>query len=194
MCIDYTNLNKACPKDAYPLSNIDRLVDETADNRILSSLDAFSGYNQIPMYDGDVGKTTFITKASNYFYQVMLFGLKNVGSTFQRLMNQVFKKQIGWNVEVYVDDMMVKSEAFDQHLIDLKEVFGQLRHFGMHPNPGEVHVRGGRRQTPGLHADPQGNRRQPRQVFNYSCNAEPYKFERGTKCCWKTNISLPFFA
>jgi len=82
MCIDYTALNKACSKDAYPLPSIDRLVDEAAGNIVLSFLDAFSGYNQIPMYDRDIGKTTFIIEASNYCYQVMPFGLKNTGATY----------------------------------------------------------------------------------------------------------------
>ena len=82
MCVDYTSLNKACPKDAYPLPSIDRLVDGAAGNKVLSFLDAFSGYNQISMYDRDVEKTTFITEASNYCYQVMPFGLKNAGATY----------------------------------------------------------------------------------------------------------------
>jgi len=80
--IDYTSLNKACPKDAYPLPSIDCLVDGTAGNKVLSFLDAFSGNNQISMYDRDVGKTAFITEASNYCYQVMPFGLKNGGATY----------------------------------------------------------------------------------------------------------------
>jgi len=105
----------------YP--SIDRLVDGAADNKVLSFLDAFSGYNQIPMYDRDVGKMTFITETSNYCYQVMPFGLKNAGATHQRLMDRVFTDQIGENVEVYVDDMVVKSGTFDQHLADLGEVF-----------------------------------------------------------------------
>jgi len=82
MCVDYTDLNKACPKDAYLLPSIDRLVDGEADKRMLSFLDAFFGYNQIPIYDRDIGKTTFITEASNYCYQVMPFGLKNAGVTY----------------------------------------------------------------------------------------------------------------
>jgi len=72
---------------AYPLPNIDRLVDGAADNRVLSFLDAFSGYNPIPMYDRDIGMTTFITEASNYYYQVMPFGLKNAGATYHRLID-----------------------------------------------------------------------------------------------------------
>jgi len=113
MCVDYTDISKACLKDAYPMPSIDRLVDGAAGNRVLSFLVAFSGYNQIPMYDQDIGKTTFITEASNYCYQVMPFGLKNVGATYQRLMDRMFKYQIGRNMEIYVDDIVVKFDTLD---------------------------------------------------------------------------------
>jgi len=137
MCTDYTDLNKACPKDAYPLPSIDRLVDGAAGHRMLSFLDAFSGYNQIPMYDRDVDKTTFISESANFCYQVMPFGLKNAGATYQRLMDRIFEKQIGRNMEVYVDDMVVKSGTFDQHLNDLTEIFEQLRLYRMKLNPAK---------------------------------------------------------
>ena len=104
---------------------------------MLSFLDAFTGYNQIPMYDRDVGKITFIFEASNYYYQVMPFELKNAGATYQRLMDRVFIDQIGRNMEVYVDDMVVKSGTFDQHLANLNEVFGRLRKFNMRLNPAK---------------------------------------------------------
>jgi len=111
MCVDYTDLNKACPRDAYPLPNIDRLVDGAAGNKVLSVLDAYSGYNQIPMATTDMHKTAFITDDANYFYRVMPFGLKNVGATYQRLMDKVFSHLTGHCVEVYVDDMVVKSPS-----------------------------------------------------------------------------------
>jgi len=83
MCVDYTDLNKACPKDSYPLPTIDRLVDGAADHQILSFLDAYSGYNQIQMYHRDWEKTAFRTDSDNFFYEVMPFGLKNVEATYQ---------------------------------------------------------------------------------------------------------------
>nr|KYP76658.1 Transposon Ty3-I Gag-Pol polyprotein [Cajanus cajan] len=135
MCTDYTNLNKACPKDAYPLLNIDRLVDGASGHGILTFLDAYSGYNQIPMHSRDEEKTAFITDSANYCYQVMPFGLKNAGATYQRLMNKVFQHQIGRNMEVYVDDMVVKSRDLDRHIVDLSEVFQQLRKYDMRLNP-----------------------------------------------------------
>ena len=109
ICVDFTNLNKACPKDSYPLPRIDQLVDSTAGHKLLSSMDAFSGYNQIRMNDADQEKTSFVTSQDLFCYKVMPFGLKNAGATYQRLVNHMFRPQIGRNVEVYVDDMLVKS-------------------------------------------------------------------------------------
>jgi len=87
MCTDYTNLNKACPKYAYPLPSIDRLVDGAAEHKVQSFLDAYSGYNQIPMYPADREKTAFQTEKANFCYEVMPFELKNAGATYQRLMD-----------------------------------------------------------------------------------------------------------
>jgi len=82
MCLDYTDLNKACPRDAYPLPNIDQLVDGAVGNKVLSFLDAYFGYNQIPMVTIDMNKITFITDDANYFYKVMPFSLKNAIATY----------------------------------------------------------------------------------------------------------------
>ena len=109
MCVDFTDLNRACPKDGYPLPWIDTLVDSTARHELLSFMDAFSGYNQIKMNEEDQEKTSFITSQGIFCYKVMPFGLKNAGATYQRLMNKMFTHQIGRNVQVYVDDMLVKS-------------------------------------------------------------------------------------
>ena len=91
MCVDFTDLNKACPKDRYPLPRIDQLVDSTADHQLLSFMDAFSGYNQIKMDEADQEKTSFITSQGLFCYKVMPFGLKNAGATYQRLVNQMFR-------------------------------------------------------------------------------------------------------
>jgi len=126
MCVDYTDLNKACPKDAYPLPNIHRLVDRAIENCVLSFLDAYSGYNKIPMIPSNMIKTVFITEDANYFYKVIPFGIKNVGATYQRLMDKVFSHLMGKCVEVYVDKMVVKSSSHLQHSKDLAEVFAVL--------------------------------------------------------------------
>ena len=135
MCIDFSDLNKACPKDNFPLPRIDQLVDSTAGHELLSFMDAFSGYNQIRMREIDEERTSFITDQGIYCYKVMPFGLKNAGATYQRLVNKMFEDQIGQNVEVYVDDMLVKSLLAPNHVTDLKEAFGVLRRYQMRLNP-----------------------------------------------------------
>ena len=95
VCVDYTNLNNACPKDSFPLPRIDQIVDSTAGQGMLSFLDAFSGYHQIPMAPANKEKIVFITPHGLYCYQVMPFGLKNVGATYQRLMTKIFRPLVG---------------------------------------------------------------------------------------------------
>ena len=98
MCIDFTDLNSACPKDSFPLPRINQLIDSTVEHKLLTFMDAFFRYNQIHMAKEDQEKTAFITSQGLYCYRVMSFGLKNVGTTYQRLVNQIFSKQIGRNV------------------------------------------------------------------------------------------------
>ncbi|KAI5335581.1 hypothetical protein L3X38_025714 [Prunus dulcis] len=111
MCVDYTNLNRACPKDSFPLPRIDQLVDATAGHALLSFMDAYSGYNQIFMHPEDQAHTSFITDRGLYCYKVIPFGLKNAGATYQRLVNHLFAPLIGNTMEVYVDDILRGIEA-----------------------------------------------------------------------------------
>lgn len=94
MCVDYTDLNKDCPEDKYPLPNIDKLVDNSSGYKLLSFMDAYYGYNQIPMDKDERNHTTFRTEGANYKYNVMPFGQQNAGATYQRMMNRVFRKEI----------------------------------------------------------------------------------------------------
>ena len=87
MCIDFTDLNSACPKDSFPLPRINQLIDSTVEHKLLTFMDAFFRYNQIHMAKEDQEKTAFITSQGLYCYWVMSFGLKNVGTTYQRLVN-----------------------------------------------------------------------------------------------------------
>lgn len=137
MCVDFTDLNKACPKDSFPLPRIDLLVDSTAGHELLSFMDAFSGYNQIYMEETNQEKTAFITDQGLYCYKRMPFGLKNAGATYQRLVNRMFQSQIGRNVEVYVDDLLVKSVRANRHIEDLRETFWILRKYNMKLNPAK---------------------------------------------------------
>ncbi|KAL0445906.1 UNVERIFIED_CONTAM: Retrovirus-related Pol polyprotein from transposon gypsy [Sesamum latifolium] len=121
MCIDFTDLS--CPKDPYPLPRIDLLVDSTAGCELFSMMDAYQGYYQIFMAEEDRDNTSFITDNGIYYYNVMPFGLKNAGTTYQRLVNKIFKDQIGVSMEVYVDDTLVKNRREDNHLVHLKQAF-----------------------------------------------------------------------
>ena len=100
LCIDFIDINRACPKDSFPLPRIDLIVDATAGHELLSFMDTFSGYNQISMDPSDQEKTSFVTGQGTYCYRVMPFGMKNVGATYQRLVNKMFQKQIRASMEV----------------------------------------------------------------------------------------------
>ena len=135
MCVDFTDLNKACPKDSYPLPSIDALVDSASGCKMLSFLDAFSGYNQIKMHPRDESKTTFMTEKCSYCYKVMSFGLKNASATYQRLMDKVLAPMLGRNVQAYVDDMVVTSHERGQHAADLEELFATISKYHLKLNP-----------------------------------------------------------
>ena len=137
LCIDFTDINKACQKDSFPLPRIDIIMDAIAGHELLSFMDAFSGYNQISMDPDDQEKTSFVTAQGTYCYRVMPFGLKNAGATYQRLVNRMFRKQIGATMEVYIDDMLVKSTTTDLHIAHLSEAFQILRNYNMKLNPAK---------------------------------------------------------
>ena len=137
LCIEFTDISKACPKDSFPLPLIDLIMDATAGHELLSFMDAFSGYNQINMDPGDQEKTSFVTAQGTYCYRVMPFGLKNAGATYQRLVNRMFQKQIGTTMEVYIDDMLVKSTTAKLHIAHLFEAFQILREYNMKLNPAK---------------------------------------------------------
>lgn len=102
MFVDYTDLNKLCLKDSYPLLNIDKLINNSTEYKLISFMDVYSGYNQISIYEPDRGKTAFMTEQANYQYNIMLFILKDVSPTYQRMMNKVFKEEIGETLEIYI--------------------------------------------------------------------------------------------
>jgi hypothetical protein len=135
MCVDYTGLNKACPKVPYPLPRIDQIVDSTAGCETLSFLDAYSGYHQIKMKESDQLVTSFITPFGMYCYTTMSFGLRNAGATYQRCMNHVFGEHIGRTVESYVDDIVVKTRKASDLLSDLEVTFRCLKAKSVKLNP-----------------------------------------------------------
>jgi hypothetical protein len=135
MCIDFTNLNKACPKDNFPLPRIDKIVDSAAGCEVMSLLDCFLGYHQIYMKEEDKASTSFITPFGMYCFVWMPEGLKNAGSTFPRLTKNILEDQMGRNVFTYVDDIVVASKNKDDHLSDLVETFANMREAQLLLNP-----------------------------------------------------------
>jgi hypothetical protein len=126
MCIDYTDLNKHCPKDPFGLPRIDQIVDSIAGSVLLSFLDCYLGYHQIALREEDQSKTSFITPFDAYCYKTMPFGLKNAGATYQRAIQTCLGEQIGNNAEAYVDNVVVKIKNPDMLIKDLKQTFENL--------------------------------------------------------------------
>jgi hypothetical protein len=129
MCIDYTDLNRHCPKDPFPLLHIDQVIDSTAGSALLCFLDCFSGYHQIALKVSDQDKTAFITSHDIYCYKAMIFGLKNAGATYQKAIQKCLESQMGKNIEAYVDDVVVKTTNEDDLIADLAQTFAYLRHY-----------------------------------------------------------------
>ena len=127
VCVDFTDLNKTCPKGPFPMPRINQLVDTIVGHPRMRFLDAFQGYHQIPLALGDQEKTTFVTSTGNYHYKGMHFGLKNTGSTYQRMMTRMFEPQLGKNIEIYIDDIVVKSKLESEHVNALRSIFEILR-------------------------------------------------------------------
>ncbi|GKB25676.1 reverse transcriptase domain-containing protein [Tanacetum coccineum] len=135
--VDFTNINKACPKDCYPLLEIDWKIESLAGFRLKCFLDTYKGYHQIQMAKGDEDKTTLFVGEGFFCYRKMPFGLKNARATYQRLVDKVFSKQIRRNLEAYVDDMVIKSTSEEGMLSDIQEAFERFRSINMKLNPNK---------------------------------------------------------
>ncbi|GKA02230.1 reverse transcriptase domain-containing protein [Tanacetum coccineum] len=135
MCVDFKDLNNTCPKDGYPLPEIDWNVESLCGYPFKCFLDAYKGYHQIKMEKEDEEKTAFITSQRIFCYSKMSFGLKNTWSTYQRLVDKAFQRQIGRNLEVYVDDLVIKSHTEEEIIRDITETFKTLRQINMKLNP-----------------------------------------------------------
>ena len=123
----FTNLNKACLKDEYPLPRIDTLVDAAAGSEMLSMLDCFSGYHQIFVNKADEEKTSFTTPFGTYCYVRMPEGLRNAGCTFNKMIKKVLGDQLDRNISTYVDDVVFRNKKKEDHIQDLRETFANLR-------------------------------------------------------------------
>ncbi|GKA64655.1 reverse transcriptase domain-containing protein [Tanacetum coccineum] len=131
----FQGLKQSLPKDSYPLPKIDWKVESLCGYPFKCFMDAYKGYHQIKMAKEDEEKTTFITSQGIFCYAKMSFGLKNVGATYQRLVDKAFQKQIGRNLEVYVDDLVIKSRTKREVISDIEETFKTLREINMKLNP-----------------------------------------------------------
>ena len=134
MCVDFRDLNKACPKDDFPLPHIDVLVDNTTGSALMSFMDGFSRYNQIKRASRDMTKTTFTIDWGIYCYIVMPFGLKNAGAIYQRMDTTLLHDIIHNEVEVYVDDMIMNSKERGGHIVNLIKFFESIKKYRLRLN------------------------------------------------------------
>ena len=135
LCVDFRDLTKACPKDDSSLPHIDVLVDNTTSSALMSFMDGFSGYNQIKMAHRDMTKTTFTMEWGIYCYIVMPFGLKNVSATYQRMATTLLHDIMHNEVEMYVDDMIVKANEREGHIVNLRKFFERIKEYRLRLNP-----------------------------------------------------------
>lgn len=191
MCIDFTALNKACPRDPFPLPHIDQLVNSTAGCELLSFLDAYSGYHQVWLHPEDEAKTSFVTPDGVYCYVRMPFGLRNAGATFARLIHSALEAQLGRNVEAYIDDVVIKSKLALDHAADLRRYDVRQPEESMHQiKPREVHLRRNKRKAPGLSCLQEGDRGQSGEnQGNYRHGLPPYS-QGGTLSYGALNFPL----
>jgi hypothetical protein len=136
VCIDFRNLNRATPKDEYPMSIADMLINDASGHKVLNFLDGNASYNQIFMAEEDMYKTTFRCPGFVGLFEwvVMTFGLKNAGATYQRAMNLILHELLGIIVEIYIDDIVIKLASLDSHLADLRLAFDKMRQYGLKMN------------------------------------------------------------
>jgi hypothetical protein len=137
ICVDFRNLNQATPKDEYPMHVADLLIDSASGNKMISFLDSNAGYNQIFKVKEDVSKTVFRCPGFVGLFEwvVMTFGLKNASATYQRSMNLIFHDLLRVLMEVYIDNVVVKSVGFKEHMTDLKSPLERMKKYGLQMNP-----------------------------------------------------------
>ena len=127
LCVDFKDLNKACPKDPFPLPHIDQIIDATAGHDSMCFLYAYSGYHQIKMKESDQAATAFITPYGPFCFNTMPFGLKNADATYQCMIQTSLEKQIDKTVETYIDDVIIKTRHAKTLIDDLRLTFDNLR-------------------------------------------------------------------
>ena len=137
ICVDYRDLNKVSPKDNFPLPNIHIFIDNCAKHEMQSFVDCYAGYHQILMDEEYVEKMAFITPWGVYHYRLKSFGLKNAGATYMRAMKTIVHDMIHREIEVYVDDVIIKSRESSDHLTHLRKFFERLCRYNLKLNPSK---------------------------------------------------------
>ena len=160
VCIDFRDLNRATPMDGYSIPIADMLVDAAAEHKVISFMDGNVGYNQIFMAKEDIAKIAFRCPdvIGLFEWVIMTFGLKNAGATYQRAMNYIFHKLIDKIVEIYIDDVMVKSKGYKEYLADLRETLECTRKHGLKMNPNKCAFGVSAEQFFGIHGSRKRNR------------------------------------
>ena len=141
MCVDFKDLNKACPEDDFPLPHINVLVGNTAGSALMSFMDSFRGYNQVKMAPKDITKTTFTIEWGIYCYTVIPLGFENAGATYQRMATSLQHDMMHNEVKVYVDDMIVKSNDREGHIANLRKFFEWIKVYRLRLNPQKCNFR-----------------------------------------------------
>ena len=131
------DLNRASPKDDFPLPHINVLVDNTTQHKVFSFMDGFSNYNEIKMAPEDMEKTNFVTQWGTFCYKIMPFGLKNAGETYQQAMVALFHDMLHHEIEVYMDDMIARLQTKEEHLDHLHKLFERLKEYKLRLNPSK---------------------------------------------------------
>ncbi|GJY18679.1 reverse transcriptase domain-containing protein [Tanacetum coccineum] len=126
LCVDFTDINKACPKEHHSLPMIEQKVEDLHRHRLKCFLGAYKGYHQIPKAEKDEEKTAFYIREGVFYFRRLPFGLKNAGATYQRLIEKVFNHQLGRNMEVNVDDIVIKSNVEEEIVADIKKTLDGL--------------------------------------------------------------------
>nr|GFA40903.1 reverse transcriptase domain-containing protein [Tanacetum cinerariifolium] len=183
-CVDFTDLNKACLQACYPLPEIDWKVESLCGYSFKCFLDAYKGYHQIQMAEKDEEKMAFHTSHGVYGYTKIPFGLKNAGATYQRLVDKAFDRQIGQNLEIYVDDLVIKSHTETELLRDIEEMFRTLRKINMKLNPKKCTFGAAKGMFLGYMISPKGIKL-PRQDGGRVAAPIPTDNQRGPKPQWE---------
>jgi hypothetical protein len=175
VCVDYTSLHKHCPKDPFPLPRIDQIIDSIAGCARRFFLDAYSGYNQIKLKKEDEKKIAFITPYGVFCYQVMPFGLKNAGATYQRMMQNCLGSQIGRNIQVYIDDVVITTRKEESLISDLAETFDNLNRYKIKLNPTKCLFSVSAGQLLGFLVSARGIEANPKKIQAILTMGEPTK-------------------